>query len=541
MQSIKLIINHLTHKERVWLFISGSILILSIIGAIGIAIQTKSVMKPIRGGSYVEGIVGQPIMVNPVKTETSADQDLVALLYAPLSELTDTIEPSPDGKQYIIKLKEDLFWSDGERLTSNDIIFTIELIQKLGTDSPLFTEWQGISASRASELQTTLTLSQPYTFFKTNINTLRIVPQHIFGTIPVKNLYLSTYNFEPVGSGPYTVNKIEKRKDGFITEYKLKENTFYAGEKPFIPDFSVRFYPDIDSLIHDVELRTVNGFGITNFIPTEVFKLPRIEIEAISLPRYYALFFNPVNNPLLQNKELRSALGKAINKERIIKDILKEQGSQIEGPVLRSLLGIEGSSSTYNPEEAARVISSVSGLKLAIVIPEIPFLEAIAEEVRKDWITAGVSDVTVYPIPMADIQNVIQSRNYDVLLFGNTYKNPIDLFPFWHSSFRFFPGLNLSLYKNTEVDKMLEDIRQSKEITQTQINQLIKIDEQIKNDAPAAFLFSLPYFYVHTTRMEGSFPDIIHSPSERFSNVSQWSVNRVRVLSPQNSSSTTTE
>jgi len=539
MQSIKLITKHLTHIERVWLFVAGTLLVLSIIGIIGITIQTQSTTKPIRGGSYTEGIIGQPVMVNPVKTETSADQNLVALLYAPLSELVETIEPSPDGKHYIVKLKEDLFWSDGERLTSSDVLFTIELIQKLGTDSPLFTEWQGVSASRASELQATLTLSQAYTFFKTNIQTLRIIPQHIFGTIPVNNLHLSTYNFEPVGSGPYIVNKIEKRKDGFITEYKLKENAFYAGKKPFIPDFSVRFYPDINALTHDTELRTVSGFGITNFIPDEIFKLPRIQIEAISMPRYYALFYNQTNNPILQNKELRVALGRAINKEQIIKDSLKEQGSRIEGPLLRSFLGVEPVPASYDPEEAARIIGTTNGVKLAVIVPEVPFLEAVAEKVREDWIAAGVSEVTIYPIPISDIQNAIQSRNYDVLLFGNTYKNPIDLFPFWHSSFRFFPGLNFSLYKNAEVDKTLEDIRQTKEITQTQINQVIRVDEQIMNDAPATFLFSLPYFYIHTTRMEGSFPEVVHNASERFLNVSQWSVNRIRVLSSESATSTT--
>jgi len=537
MQSIKLIFKHLTHKERVWLFVAGTLLVLSVIGVVGIKIQTQSTMKPIRGGSYTEGVVGQPVMVNPVKTETSADQDLVALLYAPLSELVETIEPSQNGKEYVIKLKEDLFWSDGERLTSNDILFTIELIQKLGNDSPLFAEWQGVSVARASELQTTLTISQPYTFFKTNINTLRIIPQHIFGIIPVKNLHLSVYNFEPVGSGPYVVNEIEKRKDGFITEYKLKENTYYSGEKPFIPNFSIRFYPNIDALTHSAELRTVSGFGITNFIPNAIMKLPRVKIETIPMPRYYALFFNQTNNPTLQNKELRVALGRAVNKEKIIKDVLKEQGVRMEGPLLRSFLKIKSMPISYNPEEAARTIGAIDGVKLAIVVPEIPFLEAVAEKVREDWLAAGISEVTIYPIPMSDIQGVIQSRNYDVLLFGNTYKNPIDLFSFWHSSFRFFPGLNFSMYRNVKVDKTLEDIRQAKEITQTQIDQIINIDEQIISDAPAVFLFSLPYFYVHTTRMEGPLPEFIRNASERFLTVSKWNVNRARVLSPSNTPS----
>ncbi|RJQ27763.1 hypothetical protein C4565_04725 [Candidatus Parcubacteria bacterium] len=539
MQSIKLIIKNITHKERVLLFVAGSILILALIGIIALTIQTKGVMKPVRGGTFTEGIIGQPVMVNPVGAETVADKDLVALLYSPLSDLVNTIEVSPDRKQYAVKLKEDLLWSDGEHLTSDDVIFTIELIQKMGNDSPLYTEWQGVSVTRESELQTVMTISQPFTFFERNIQTLRIIPRHIFGSIPPKNLRLSAYNFEPVGSGPYVVESIDKRKDGFITEYNLSENKLYAGTPPFIPNFSIKFFADMDALIHEAELRTIQGFGITNFVPDEVFSLPRIAIKAISMPRYYALFFNQTNNPALQNRELRNALNKAINKDRIIKDILKEQGTRIEGPLLRQLAGIEKIPSTYEPEEAARVISATDNLTLAVVIPEIPILEAVAEKVREDWISAGVGEVNIYPLPISDIQEVIKSRNYDVLLFGNTYKNTADLFPFWHSSFRFSPGMNLSLYKNSEVDKTLEDIRQTKEITQTQIDRLIKIDEQIMSDAPASFLFSMPYFYVHTTRMDGGFPDVMFDVSDRFLNVSSWNVNRVRVIGGD--TSTTTE
>ena len=541
MQSVKIIAKNFTHKERVYFFVAGSIFVLALIGIIALAIQTKGVMKPIRGGEYTEGVVGQPVMVNPVGVETGADKDLVALLYAPISNLLGTIEQSPDQKQYAVKLKEDLFWSDGERLTSDDVIFTIELIQKMGNDSPLYSEWQGVSVTRESELQTTITLSQPFTFFESNIRSLRIIPKHIFASIPPKNLRLSSYNFEPVGSGPYIVKNIEKRKDGFITKYTLTENKYYAGERPFIPTFSIKFFADTDSLLHEAELKTIQGFGLTNFIPDQVFNLPRVAMQAISMPRYYALFFNQTNNPSLQNAELRNALNKAIDKERIVKEILKEQGTRTEGPLLRSFVGVEKVPSTYDPEEAARIIGSFSGTKLAVVVPEVPTLEAVAEKVREDWIAAGISEVNIYPIPISDIQEIISSRNYDVLLYGNTYKNAADLFPFWHSSFRFAPGLNFALYKNAQVDKILEDVRQSKEITSAQIEQIKTADEIIMHDAPASFLFSVPYFYVHTTRMEGSFPDIISDASERFLDVSSWNVNRIRVISDDTATSTPKE
>lgn len=534
MQSIKLILKHLTAREKIYLSVAASLLFIALIGIVARTIDTKSVLAPIRGGSYAEGIVGQPIMVNPIMSDNPPDLDLSSVLFAPLSELASTLDVSSDGRSYSLKLKEDLKWDDGEPLTSDDIIFTIETIQKLGNRSPLIKEWQGISAARVSELQVTFSLPTPYFFFSQNISKLRIIPRHIFSQIPIENFSLSAYNFEPVGSGPYKVKRVEKKKDGFITDYILEPNSYYVGTAPYIEEFSFRFYSSLENLIEDAKLRRIQGFGTTSPLPDSIRDIPLVTVDEIPMPRYYALFMNSVNNPALKDPALRNALNKAIHKEQIVTEVLKGKGAVINDPLFRTLIGMPESDASvfsYDPEEAARTIGSLKqkDIKLSIVVPEIPFLEQAAEQIRKDLIAAGIAEVDVYPLNTKDIGEVIKTRNYELLLFGNILENPRDLFPFWHSSLRFYPGMNFSLYQNLSMDKLLEGVRQTSDETK-QMQDLIAIKEQFQKDNPAVFLFSMPYFYVHSSRLEGFSIPYIANSSERFSNIREWNVQRVRVL-----------
>jgi peptide/nickel transport system substrate-binding protein len=66
-------------------------------------------------------------------------------------------------------------------------------------------------------------------------------------------------------------------------------------------------------------------------------------------------------------------------------------------------------------------------------------------------------------------QSVIRPRNYDVLLFGQIINHESDLFAFWHSSQRKDPGLNIAMYTNPKVDKILETAQSTKSMTTSEI------------------------------------------------------------------------
>jgi peptide/nickel transport system substrate-binding protein len=532
MTTIKLFFRALTEKERLIFIIAGVILILSSATRFALAFNESSEWIPVRGGSYREGIVGQPIAVNPVISENQVDQDISRLIYSSLYDITENYEVKDDGRTYVLKLKEELLWSNGQPLTSDDVIFTIETVQDPDARSPYSTSWQGVVAERVSEVRVSLSLPAPYTFFVENLKRLSIIPVHIFGSVPAANLRLSAYNLEPVGSGPYKFHSFTKRKDGFINEYALEINENYHNEKPFIKDFYFVFYENSEALLRDFKLRRVDGMG--SLTPINRDAVPSsASVNLIPMPSYYAIFFNENLNPLLKNEGLREALDIGTNKRAIIEEILKNGAEAVDGPLGRQS---DTAETLYNPEEARKEIESLGeNIELTIIAPEIEFLEKTARAVREDWLSIGIQKVNIITPPPAEfIEGVVKTNNYELILFGNVLEHPLDLFPFWHSSQRFSPGLNLSLYKNAKVDTLIEKVRQTeneeeqKELAQT-------AEEIIVSEKPAIFLYSIPYTYVHNSNLRGlgfslEDSDFIVTPSDRFKNVNEWHVSKVRVL-----------
>lgn len=496
-----------------------------------IAVQENSQWMPVAGGVYREGIIGQPIFINPVISSNQTDQDIAALIYARLNQLMDSFEVQDNGRTYIILLKEKLVWNDDQPVTADDVIFTIQLIQNPETKSPLVQGWQGVIAERISEIKIKFSLPAPYAFFLDHISRLPIIPRHIFSQIPVANLKLSVYNLEPVGNGPYRFDGFSKRKDGFITEYRLTTNESFAGPKPYIENFIFKFYENEDEIFEAFRMRKIDGFGSLKPVITNGVLPKQTIIKQIPMPRYYALFFNPNINPVLKNTGFRQALNEAINKELLIKEVFEGNAGAtiVNGPLIKNTQ--TAAVLTFNPDSAKEKLGKIKidNLGLTIITPNIDFLRKTAAFIQQSWQAIGISKINIIELnPEEIINDVVKSRNYEILLFGQIPEKTEDLFPFWHSSQRFHPGLNLALYNNAEVDKLTEKIRQ--ELRQEfQSPQLKMAEELIIRDTPAVFLYSLPYTYIHTENLKG-FENPIISPSDRFKDVTNWHIISVRLI-----------
>ncbi|HDY73300.1 MAG TPA: hypothetical protein ENH86_01890 [Candidatus Jorgensenbacteria bacterium] len=527
----------LTRKERIALVLALVLFAVASVTKAVVVVQERSIFVPVSGGMYREGVVGQPQVINPVLSGNQTDQELSALLYGRLGVLADRIEISEDERTYTITLKQDLVWDDGELLTSDDVVFTVKTIQDPEVRSSLYKNWQGVIVERISALQIKFTLPSPFVFFNDTVANLSIIPKHVFSTIPASNIRLSSYNLEPIGSGPYSFRSFSKRRDGFITEYRLVANEDYVGDTPYIEEFYFRFYEDDEALMGAFRTRDIDGFGILSLPNEGIRELPNAQIIQIPMTRYYAVFFNPKATSMLKNETFREALSLAIDKDALVNDVLRNEGNPIDGPFYADIGPVyEG----FDPERAADLIteakedSDTKTLVIKLMMPDVPFIKDVAEFIKNEWKEAGVDEVTTISLNNEDFFSVVlRERNYEAVLFGNVLEHNLDLFPFWHSSERFYPGLNLSFYADDAVDIALEDIRQNGNVTDRR-EEFIRAAMRIQKNTPAAFLFSLPYTYVHGSRLYGvSFDSFITVPSERFRNVTSWYVTRARVLNNQ--------
>ena len=544
---LKQILSAFSPAERRAFFVSAIAAAVALVLLVGFTIQKQTEVVPAKGGSYAEGFLGQPTHINPVIAGTNTDRGLVRLLFANLPSLAEKIETSENDRTVRVRLKENLAWSDGRELTSDDVIFTVEKIQETETGSPLFSSWQGIVASRGSKLEVIFRLSGPYQFFKETLDALRVVPKHVFVNIPGANWRLSEYNLRPVGSGPYAFLSYEKRPDGFITAFHLAKNNRYAGEQPLLSAFDAFFYGEEKDLIGAFDAGQIDGFVSPSAASLDMIARPH-EIVAFTSPASYAVFWNQSQNLPLQYAEVRKALDLAIDREMIVKNFLRGEGKPSFGPITPGFPGIQipTVSMNGNIEEARRLLqddgwkipdgSSIREktikktrlpLSFSLLVPDVPLLKEIADSLRASWIALG-ANVNIVIASTEEIMNsAIKNRDYQGILFGNSVLRLNDLFAFWHSSERFYPGLNISLYNNKKADQVIESMRNTASIDE-QTKRALELYELVRSENPAIFLFSPDYLYVTGKGVRGISPSFLENISDRFLSVSRWHLETTR-------------
>lgn len=160
-------------------------------------------------------------------------------------------------------------------------------------------------------------------------------------------------------------------------------------------------------------------------------------------------------------------------------------------------------------------------LKISLAAPNQPFLIETANLLKEQWEKLGIQvEITVMEASeMA--KNYIKPRNYESLLFGQVLGGIPDLFPFWHSTWRKDPGLNLTFFEDKKADKMLEGARKTSD-PQIRKENYEGFQDIILEEAPAVFLYNPNYVYLLSNKIKGADFQTIISPSKRFCEIEQW-------------------
>ena len=507
-----------SRKEYIIFFVAFLVFFISFSLWVVEFINQKTTLVAVAGGNYIEGLMGQPSFINPVLAVNDIDRDLSGLIFSNLADLAESYKPDKDGKIWKYRLKDGVKWHDGKEITSDDIIFTIEIIQNQDVRSSLFQNWQGVSVERISEREIELKLPAPYVFFKSALEALRPIPKHIFFDIPASNLRLSNYNLEPIGSGPYKFLNLKKRNDGYIISYNLEINNNYFADKPYIKKISFIFYNNETDIIDAFNSGEIHGFGLLNYENLSKVIFPH-QVIPLKMLKYYAIFFNNYSHLSLKEKNVRLALNSAINKSEIIKKVFSGQAEIANGPLVDGIEGFDnllvgGIINSPAGEEKANQILDNSGwlankdgirekkigkdeikLEFILTVPDVQFLVETAKLIKNDWEKIGVkTDILIIPLSEINSQ-LIKSRDYQMLLFGNILGEAPDLYSFWHSAEKFYPGLNLALYENKTADKLIESIRNNFDNNKRN-RDLSALQSIIIDDQPAIFIYSPKYIYI---------------------------------------------
>src|SRR3989344_1303733 len=489
-----------------------------------------SVETPAFGGTLMEGIVGNPRFINPVLSQTDADRNTTSLVYTGLMRydqdgklrpaLLESYEISPDGMEYTIKLKDNLEWSNGKKLTVDDIIFTVQLAKNPIVQSPRRANWEGVEVSKVDDKTVHFRLQKTYYSFLDNL-TLGILPEYLWEKVPPSQISFSKLNTEPIGAGPYKIESIEHDSLGSIISMELSANGNFSLGKPNIKNVILKFYKNEEETVKNLKNGAIDSFGgLSPKFIKDVFG--KKQILSIDLQRIIGIFFNHGKHKMLYSKEVRDALDMAVDKQKLVEEILGNYGKIIDGPLPPNIAG-DNADNNFDPETAKSIIEKkAKGLSLTITTAETPELLEIANFVKKMWENIGVT-TEIQSFALTDLEQlVIGPRRYDAFLYGEegVGQNPAP-FAFWHSWQRSHPGYNIALYANSKVDSMLESVRTTQE-EEKRIEIYQKIQKEIYKDTPAVFLFSPSYIYAVPKDLKGVDIKTVSTGSERFSTIHEW-------------------
>jgi len=499
-----------------------AVILVTVIFYAGYFINTHTTQVAAYGGLWREGVVGQPVFINPVISLNEVDHSIIKLIFDDLGELSTSIKPNLLFQEWTVRLQEDLKWSDGVRITSDDIIFTFEAITDPSARSPLTPSFEGASIERISELEVKFSLPVSYVFFGETLSSLKIIPKHIFNAIPPANFGLSSYVREPIGSGPYKFKSYEKEQDGFIREYTLTVNKNYHGKIPYIRNIVFKFYENESLLIEAFNNGRIDGLPITD--PALLSQVTVIKsVHPIPSTKYYAAFLNSSLIPKFRDINIRKAMSYFTPREKLVNDVFNGLAKPSLGPFVTKTVQIDGS---FVPTK-----NSLAGLEFSLTVPNIAPLPAIANELKTAWEAEGAV-INIQVLRATDIQESIRNRDYEAILFGNILSIPNDLHSFWHSSKRFYPGLNLAFFNNQEADKIMEYVR-SETAPEKKQDLLKRLSTVIINDIGAVFTVFPNYIYVTSPRLNGFIAEKAITSADRLNNIELWYVKTNRVFKEQ--------
>lgn len=370
-RQLKYVSKYLSSRELWVIRVSLAIILISLV-TLGVNFYIKHLqVVPVRGGKYVEGLIGSPKYINPLYSSINdVDNDISSLVYSSLfkrgkdgelvKDLVEDYSVSEDNKIYNFTVRSGAKWHDDTDLVIDDIIFTFNLIKDKQYNSPLRAGFIGVEIERVSDNELKFVLADPYAAFL-ELLTFGILPADIWAQVTPESAGLTELNLKPIGSGPYKFDTLVKDKAGNIKEYNLVVNDSYYDSSPLI-DIGFKFFYSFEEAIEALNSGSVDGLG---YVPQEYKKniiTPKaLNFYRLHLPQLMAIFLNQENNPALGDKMVRQALFYAIDRNEIISSVLEGDAFIVDGPILPNSFAYdqEIKKYEYNPAKAVELLEAV--------------------------------------------------------------------------------------------------------------------------------------------------------------------------------------
>jgi len=528
----------------------GTLLLLEKRGGLG-EVNTP---QPAQGGVYTEALIGYPQRMNPLLDSTnSVDRDVDKLIFSglvkfdsrgiPAPDLAETIGISQDGILYNISLKPGLVWHDGEKLTTKDVLFTIELLRTGGVYIPedIRKLWDSIEVYLFDDQHMQLKLPEAYAPFMDYL-TFGVLPQHLFAGMDINEIAASAINLQPVGSGPYRFGEL-LMEGSTVSGIRLLANEDYAGGRPYLQEIVFRYYPDASSAYQAYVQGAVQGISEvpTGLLPQALAnedlriytgRLPRISLVLLNL--------NDPGVPFFKEIEVRKALMLGLNRQAIISQMFNGQAIVANSVILPGTWAHNESIAEigYDPQLAAETLKNAGyviagennttrakeevSLSFVLSYPDDDLHLGIAQLIANNWQALGVN-VTLEGVPPdVFVAEKLEPRSYQAALVDlNLSRTPDpDPYPFWDLG-QAENGQNYSQWNNRLASDTIEQARVT-----TDLGERTRLYHNFQaifaEELPALPLYYPVYNYAVSEQILGVTMGPLFDTSDRLGTITTW-------------------
>ncbi len=494
---------------------------------------------PDYGGTYIEGTLGPPPTLVPMLAKNDSARTISSLVFNGLTRYAEDGTIAPDlamrweidsqSRSYTFFLRDGVTWHDGMPFTVDDVLFTYGLLTSPVRNDPV---WRNVRAERAGDRGVRIYLLNNVYFPLLEYVTIGILPKHILDGVSADQIYLSPFNLQPVGTGPYRVVE-------FTDEFALlRANDRYFRGRPRIRFLKFKFYPNAKATITALERGEVEG---VSYLPTteiaRVGELADVQEYSAPLAGYTVLYFNLRREPFF-DRTIRQAIAHAIDRSFLASEVQEGTADPLEGPILpvswahttdvqrypydpgtsRSLL--EQAGWTVGPDGIR--VRGEARLSLTLMATDLPGQVELAEAIKAQLRLVGFEVVVQVAGPSGLLNDYLLTHEFDMALY-TWLLNGLDPDPYvtWHSS-QIESGWNFTGFIDPRVDEALQNARYT--LDQNERRQMyVDFQRTFADEVPSLMLLSPRYsFAVRNTVRGVSLPVVLPNTESRLAEIESW-------------------
>ena len=509
-----------------------------------------TVPKPAVGGTAVEALVGPANVLNPLFESVDSERDVDSVIYQGLTTvgpqqnviglLASGWTVSPDHLTYTFDIRTGVRWADGQPFSADDVLFTFHVLQDLEYTQPGAEFWRDVGVAPGAPGQVVFSLRAPSAAFPLSVR-IGIIAKHVFAGMAPAQIAASQFSgVRAIGTGPFRVAAINP------LAISLDRNPF-ASPRPYLDHLVLRTYPASDP---QMAIRAVLS-GAADLVgglePQEVDALQgRTDMSVLEAHLFTNSFIslNPDGDgkPFFSDATVRVALVQAVDRQRLINEVLAGRADPDSGPIPTSGWAYSAAAAgahAYDQLAAAKALDAAgwavspgsnirakkgTPFKVGLVVADSYPNRQVADALARQLLDLGI-EIDVKGVPPSQlVQNYLIGRKYEMALVAFDVGPDPDQYSLWHSGTD-PSGLNFAYARGWGlIDGDLENGRDAVD-PPARLAAYIDFQTLMSDAAPAIFLYSGRYDYAVSQRVHGVRLNSAVEPTDRFQYVTEWYVN----------------